>query len=256
MRARQVELYARVLKAYEDPAARERSLATARAETRETLDRFPQVAGLTDDQANRLVELLAQQQLEDNVTVARCIVDPACATPQRALALLDKNARRRLVADLLGPEKADQYEFFQDSLGERRGVTSLRARLADDQILSDADAERLIEALARERQKYVSEMEQAGGRTGTFAAGGSGSVFYRVDAARSGEARQLSRELDSAVVFSERMKNTASRILTAEQMRVFGEMQEDLLTLLRERNREDQMRPISARDPGSRPLGR
>jgi hypothetical protein len=246
-RARQRDAAARLLSQYEDPIGRERLMANARAAQRRSLDRFPQVAGLTDDETNRLVDLLAQQQVEARVKAAQCFVDEACTPPPRASASLDRKAITQQIADFLGPATAERYELYQGTLEERRSVTGLRARLPDNHVLAEADAERLIEVLARERQKYVGEIEQAGGRVRSLGAGGAGSIRYRQVEAGRGEGLRVTVDLESAVDFSERMRSAASQVLTDDQLRVFSEMQDDLLAVLRQRVRAQQMRPTNAR---------
>lgn len=245
-----------LLERYESPTEREKLLADARAQARKNLegDGFPRLAGLTDSETNRLVDLLAQQSVDNNVKAAQCMLEPDCSpTPQQALKVSDKEGNRRQLADLLGPERTERYEQFQGSLGERKGVAAFRTRLPDDQVLASTEVERLIDVLARERQKFVSEVERAGGRSGSFSLAGAGTVFYR-HVEKGQPSRNVvpgfSADLGSAEDYTERMKKSASQVLNAEQMRVFAEMQDELIHVLRQRLRNAQTRPTP---PSPRP---
>jgi len=254
--ARSRRFAADLIAKYEDPIAREKLIASARIQAQRQLDRdgFSRIAGLTSDETNRLTALLAEQTVESNVLAARCTLDPDCMGPRQQVRSPEAEAaRRQQLADALGPDMAERYETFQSSLQERRAVLDLRTRLPDDAMLAKDDAERLIDVLARERQKFVAEIEQGGGTVGSMSIAGGNIVFYRrAERGSRNAVPGFSADLASAEAFSERMKKSAAQVLTSDQMRVFAEMQDELVGTLRQRLRNAQMRPTPRPPPSER----
>lgn len=232
------EYSAKYLKQYDDPREREQLLERAKAEQQYFVGRFPQIAGLSEQDTELLRTALAQVSMQHQVKVARCRLEPGCSRPLET-DFPDGEELREQISAVLGPQVARRYESFRSSLLDRATVTSFRARLDDGQMLSDADTERLVEALADERTQYIKEIEQRGGKVGTFNFDGVAfAVQVRADA-------NVWADVDGATEFSERMRSRASKILSPGQLRVFAELQEDAIYRIRERRGGTEIAKIS-----------
>lgn len=223
------ESSASYLKQYDDPREREQLLERAKAEQQYFVGRFPQIAGLSEQDTELLRTALAQVSMQHQVKVARCRLEPGCSRPLER-DLPGGEELREQISAVLGPQVARRYESFRSSLLDRATVTSFRARLDVGQMLSDADTERLVEALADERMQYMKEIEQGGGKARTFNMSG---VVFAVQARADTSA---GADVDGATQFSERMRSRASKILSPDQLRVFAEVQEDAIYRIRERS--------------------
>jgi hypothetical protein len=99
--------------------------------------------------------------------------------------------------------------------------------------LPDGTAEALISVLAEERQQIHQEAAARGAGMNGFGTG-IGVVFSASDASTP-EA-----QMESAQASSRRMRERAAEVLTPEQLRVFDEMQDELLISLRQQIRQKQ----------------
>lgn len=226
---------ARLLKRYEDPRERDMLLEAAKADQRYVLGRFPQIASLTDEDADQLLNALGQVRLQNSLKVARCLLEPDCTRPRKETEVADSEDTRQQITAVLGPEIALRYEAFRSSSLDRITVTTFRARLGDGQMLGDVDTEHLIEALADERHKYIRELEQRGAKVDTFNYSG---VAFAVPV--PADARYGAVDAKAASDFSERMRRRASQVLSADQLRVFANLQDDVVSQIRERGRDRQ----------------
>ena len=216
----QVELSRRTLKMLTDPAQREGMLLEQKMMMRNMYPRLAQSIGMTNEEADRLFTLLAQQQIDFQEKFARCAVDPNCNERDGGLNQTDPSAQE--IANLLGADRQQQFEAYKNTLMERESVVQLRTRLPDASRLPDERAEALVAALADERQKIHMEAAQRGAGMNGYGTG-VGVVFSASDAATP-EA-----QLESAQANSRRMRARAAEVLDTEQLRVFDEMQEELL---------------------------
>jgi hypothetical protein len=232
IRAARASEGAKLLQRYEDPQEREKLLEEERAEQRRLLGRFPRMMSLTDEETNRLLDVLAQLHLEGQLKVARCVVEPRCSGPQDFSDVpMDRDEAEMRIAAVLGAETARRYDTFQNSVQERLMVTSFRARLDGALMVREEDAERLIEALADERDKYAKELEQRGGKIHRTSISGFPVLV------REGSWKRIVPEVNDAVALGKRQRERASRVLSAEQMRAFDEVQDDVVSMVRERRR-------------------
>jgi hypothetical protein len=188
---------------------------------RNVYPRIERVLGLTPDEHSRFLEMLANQQIEMQENQMRCTLDPAC--DPRTLWNTAGDPRQAMINDFLGPERSEKYATYMNTMGEREAVSQLRSRLPDAQRLSDDSAESLIVALAAERDAMSREDMGRGGMAGYgFGAGmimSSGDTFEE--------------RYESAKRNSQRLRDRAAQYLSAEQLRVFNEMQDETLVSLR-----------------------
>jgi hypothetical protein len=219
----QIELSRRTLKMLADPTQREGMLLEQKVMLRGSYPRLAQAIGLTNEEAERLFTLLAQQQIDFQEKFARCAIDPNCNAQDFSLNQTEPGAQE--IADLLGADRQQQFEAYKNTLMERESVVQLRTRLPDTSRLPDERAEALIAALADERQKIHMEAAQRGAGMNSFGTG-AGMIFSASDAAT------LEAQLESAQANSRRMRTRAAEVLDAEQLRVFDEMQEEIMISL------------------------
>jgi len=227
----QIEESRRTLKMLTDPTQREGMLLEQKVMMRNMYPRLARSIGMTNEESERLFTLLAQQQIDFEEKFARCTVDPNCNMRDAGLNQIDPSAQE--IADLLGADRQQQFEAYKNTLTERESVVQLRTRLSDASRLPDDRAETLIAALADERQKIHMEAAQRGAGMNGFGTG-VGVIFSASDAATP-EA-----QLESAQANSQRMRARAAEVLDAEQLRVFDEMQEELMISLQNQLRRKE----------------
>jgi len=219
----------RTLKTLADPEQRESQQAEYRLTIRNSSPRLVQVVGLSNEEAEQLFTLLAQQQVENDERQSRCIVEPDCNMDE----LTQPDARDRQIADLLGPERQQRYETYKNTRLEREAVDQLQSRLPDAGRLSFEAGEALIAALSTERQKIHMEAAQRG--AGMEGYGSGVGVVFTANDASTPQAR-----FESARANSVRMHERAAEVLNAEQLRVFDDMQDELLISMRNQIRRKE----------------
>lgn len=231
-RKRYLEGEARFLEDIADPARRAELLDQMKLTVRAPLPRVAQHLGLTDDEADRLFTLLAEQQLQAHERQARCVTQPDCN--YRGYAPADAERQQQETNALLGSERHEKFKQFQESMSERQAVTALRSNLPDRAFLNDQRAEELVSALYDERTQFQNEAMQRG--TG-FSGYGTGSGMLYV-----GDQGSLDERIAAARRYSERLRGRAAQVLTAEQAKIFNQSQDELLASLREmlRNQAQQ----------------
>ena len=124
----QIELSRRTLKMLADPTQREGMLLEQKMMMRNTYPRLAQTIGMTNEEAERLFTLLAQQQIDSQERFARCTVDPNCNMQDPVSIQTDPGAQE--IADLLGADRQQQFETYKNTLMERESVVQLRTRLS------------------------------------------------------------------------------------------------------------------------------
>jgi hypothetical protein len=231
MKRLQVEQSRRTLKMLEDPEQREGMIIEFKMGMRNSYPRLAQTIGLSSEETERLFELLALQQMEAQETYARCTVDPGCNVQDGRNFQNDPRAKE--IADLLGADRSQQFDHYKNTLSERESVAHLRSRLSDSSRLPDGTAEALITALADERQRI--HQEAAGRGIGLNGYGTSAGVVFSASNAPTPEA-----QFESAQANSRRMRERAAEVLNGEQLRVFDEMQDELLISLKHQVRQKE----------------
>jgi hypothetical protein len=224
IRKMQAEYSQRFLAELANPDRREELLAERKMMVRNSLPRVDRVIGLTPEEYARFIELSAKQQLDMQEAGARCMADRDCQ--MREFDQVNVSAESREINELLGPERAQKFEQYKNTMGERESVAQLRNRLPDDQRLSNETAESLIKSLADERQSIYQEAAQHGADVSGFGFG-AGMIFT------GGSGGDFETTFEAARQNSQRLRDRAAQVLNAEQMRAFNEMQDETLLSLR-----------------------
>src|SRR5207248_5279876 len=176
---------------------------------------------LTAEQEDQVLSVEAGQTLQGEARRARCSLDPSCNVQSLPI---DLESQQKAIKELLGAEKFDEYERYQQTLYQRLEVRELRSRLDVANVLSDEKAEALIAALYEEVERYAAEAKAMGRQSLWFSSGGMRAAY---DGTRD---PPLDAEvLSSAQEFARRVRDRAAEVLTAEQMRKFEEIQEEQL---------------------------
>jgi hypothetical protein len=208
------------LRQYDDPAQRTSLLKAARAGIESQYSRLKERLRLDPSTFGQFVDLIAEEQLEQQANYFRCLVVATCDTSKVG----PPRDRSSEYLALLGSDGYSQYTAYRDVLPEWQSVVQLRGRLPEANYLKDSDADRLLSALAAERARYSAEAGQAGAKLRGWG-NGTGMVWYSGD---GGAEEQLA----SAIQYSDRMRERAASILTAEQLRAFIQLQEEMLANL------------------------
>jgi len=221
----------RVLRMLENPEEREGMLVETKMMMRNSYPRIAQTIGLSSEESERLFTLLALQQMDAQERYARCTLQPGCNLADGTGFQNDPRAQE--ITELLGADRQQQFESYKNTLMERESVAHLRTRLSDASRLPDASAEALISVLADERQKIHQEAAARGVGMNGFGTG-VGVIFSASDASTA------DAQFASAQANSQRMRERAAEVLTGEQLRVFNEMQDELLISLKHQVRQKE----------------
>jgi hypothetical protein len=205
------------LRQYDDPAQRVAQLRAARGGVEAQYTRFRDRFKLDAHAFEQLVDLMAEDQLEQQATYFRCVVDPACDLSH----VPSPRDRSDELLALLGADDFSNFRKYQGTLTEWQSVVQLRSRLSEANYLRDSDAGRLMKILSDEREKYVSQAAQAGANVNGWG-NGSGTLWYSADGG-------LEEQMASAAQYAERMKGQAAAVLTAEQLRAYVQLQQEML---------------------------
>ena len=209
----------------EHPDQRAAYLREASASHHRTFPRLAGHLGLTDDEADHLADLLAEQQLRILEVRYRCALNPAC--DQFGFGSGYRQAADQELIDLLGPERKKRFDDYREFTQERNQVTRLRGEMPDALRFNDDQAEKLATALGEERRRTVREWEQNGtafaGLTTEF-----GSIYYPES------PQDIEVRLADAREFLERQRKQAAEVLNAKQLEYFSSRQQLFLEQLRE----------------------
>jgi hypothetical protein len=240
MRAAETVFARSFLEQLADPQARADMIAERRMVMRQSYPMLDKALGLTAAEHARLLELFALHQIEMQEKHFRCITDTTCNPHE--LNFDDREQQQQITA-LLGQERAQQFESYRNSIGERESITQMRTRLTDSQRLSDANTEALIAALAEERANISREQAQRGSGVQVISLG-AGMLFSPTEGS-------LESQLAAAQQYSQRLRDRAAAYLNAEQLRVFNEIQDEQLVALRSmlRNKDGYAAVATAADP-------
>lgn len=122
--------------------------------------------GLSPDDTNKLIDLMIDQQMSmaDRGRQGR---DLSLTPEQRTAAWTAQNEKNMNdITALIGPGKIDAYKAYQDTMPARQEVEMLSRQLeANDMVLSKVQRDRMITALAEERQRVPQpKLSESGSR--------------------------------------------------------------------------------------------
>ena len=218
---------------YADPQGRRTLIEEAIVSQRNLKRGIAEKLGLTEEHWQRVLEVLAEQQVENRAAFLRCRADPACKAPFTPEQLADN---RQAVRDVIGEDKYAEYDRHESSMAERRTVAELQRQLMGDLPLTDQHAEELIAALADERAQAVKDMFGDGNKV--VGIDMKNGWAYYVESAPTLEAR-----LATADQYSQRMRDRAATVLSGNQLTRFNQMQDLVLASLREHLARKQAEP-------------
>lgn len=157
--------------------------------------------GLSKEKAEKLIDLLTDQQVAGFGGLPE-FKDPADA---ERYFQEHQRAHEQAISDLIGPDKALALKEYQETLPTRFEVENLARQLADqDAPLSEAQSKQLLDVLLTER-KRVPEPEFVSG----------------MDEKEYAKAANVWKD-----DYDRRVADEASRILNAEQLTAYGEIQQ------------------------------
>jgi len=231
----------------QDPDYREAVRVQQRSNMTRQYPGLAQELGLDPDQADRLFDLLTEQQMLNNEQ-AEMLWDSEGLDPaelqqrqekmqQRWTEIQQKNEAQ--LAAHLGPEKLQTWKEYQSTLGARHQAEHLRTTLASRGVPLDEDASRAVikayaEAQKVEMQEYMN-MARANvasapkaGLTGRLYAVGSSVEMYQ-------------RQIEHTQKRNQRVLEALSPFLTYEQREALQKEQEAELKM-----QEAQMRIMRA----------
>jgi hypothetical protein len=206
---------------YDDPNQRPAMLEEQRSRVRRQYEKLQERLKLNDAEFTQLVTLIAEEQLQLQMNWARCAADPACDTQKPPDRSIDRTQEYQA---MLGSEGAEAFAQYRKTIVEREAVIQLRGRLPDTSFLPDSQAEKLIMALADERERFSQEATTRGAKATSWGTN-LGLLMYTED---SGLTEQYIAE---ATQYSQRLRARAASVLTPAQLAAYVQMQEELLAM-------------------------
>jgi hypothetical protein len=211
---------------WSDPAFRARALQQTKAEVRDWTPDVGSVLRLTAQEEAALIELLAQQRLQTREMNERMrfATEPEQKQIQQSIDALAERHQQEL-ATLLG-SRFGEYGQYARQVPERREVQTLRSKLDEANALSPSQSARLVSAMYEERDSYLQQIrivENFGSYSPQY------PVLAMPDFRADPQARLkfAEEQMERTQEFMSRVRQRASTILSAEQLRRFDEMQEE-----------------------------
>lgn len=205
------------LRQYDDLSLRDALVASARRGFESQYAALRERLKLDPTTFDQLVSLLAEESLEQQASYFRCVVDASC-NPDKLRPPRDRSEE---FLALLGPDGLAQFTSYRDAMPEWQSVVQLRGRLSESQYLRDGDAERLRASLTEARKSFAAGLEQQGARLQGWG-NGSGMLWYAGDGT-------VEQQLASATQYSQALRRQAAALLNAEQLRLFAQLQDEML---------------------------
>jgi hypothetical protein len=220
------EQAAAFLRKYETPEGKAALREEQIARTRTTLAGFEKEPQLDPATLQKVVEEVADRELERRAIISRCALDPSCVTPPGLGELLA--SRTQALKDLLGQEGYNEMQNWGRTESARRSVNGLSARLPSTAPLSSAQSGALVSALAGEREAAMRDFSNDGTHIKGFSNVDRMTLFY-------GDRLPEAARMASAEAYVQRMRASAATVLVGEQLIMFNQMQDELLLDFRRR---------------------
>lgn len=203
-----------------DPEKRAEELRNIRKNYERNFSGLPLALDLTQDEYNRLLDILVEQELRGRDATSGCVPSAGCDI--QSIAASQRQLNRQQLAEFMGSEKAQRYRDYIDNFIEREAVANFRGRLPDSLRLSDIQAEKLTAVLGDERRRMRTEWEQRGTRIAGIQ-GEYGQIFYPAT------AQGVEQRTAEASEFLRRQHERAAEVLTAAQLEAFTQRQQEML---------------------------
>jgi len=214
-RGRDAKEYSRRLA---NPAYRAAELAFMRLQLERQFPDLAAALNLRPDEADRLFDLLARQELRDReyemkVNDEGQVSDEAIAARRRMYQERHQAAEAEQT-ELLGEAKMSEFNLYRNSLGARAQMRELRTMLAEsDYLLRDDQFAPMVSALAAEQLRHRAEREKL------YNGSGNPSNSTPQDVIRYMDQRQALIEQSL-----QRRHQIATRYLDSEQLKRYDEM--------------------------------
>lgn len=228
---RRAEMRAELERRRADPEWQARALVRAKSQVRRQRPDLGAALGLSAQQEEAFVELLARQELQQNeLRESMRFADQGEQSAIRAKseALAQQQEQER--AAQLGSQY-QAFETYSRQQPERQQLRELRSRLDANQPLSESQTARLVDAMYQERESYLQQFSGVANVVG-YSAG-----YPIITSPRSGDAQAQVRFAEEQVArdeaFQSRLRQRAAQILSASQLRRFDELQEEQMLVVR-----------------------
>ena len=178
---------------------------------------------LDADRWERLVRLLAEEDVGRQALSARCLIDEACVRPKFGAY---SREQQQAVIDLIGAKNADKLITFRGHLTQASSLARFQARLGPKLELSSVQIDELANALADEARRTRREIESHGHASGSYSSR-YGTVVFSLD------TDTLEKRMASAAESVDRMRDRAGTLLSGERLTIFNQSQDDSLLIFR-----------------------
>jgi hypothetical protein len=230
-----------------DPEYRQAMLTQQRFSLKQVHPDLARELNVSQEQADRLLELLAEQQLRNMEAPGSF---PSDRTPNEAeMAQLQKDLRQREranraeIAALLGSNGTQQWQDYEDSMGARMRVRQLSSTLDNAGIpLRDDQRQSLRDTLAQLERQAQQERQ-------TLMPPRNFATMTPADRL-TWQEEQIERTAQSYA----RARDSVSHILTTEQLQTYRDLQEQELTMRRAGLRMQRAQIENAADPAASAL--
>jgi hypothetical protein len=235
----------RMLAQLADPMMRAEMLEELKSANRANEHKYVRHLGISEADARRLIDLLANLELAQSEAYARCLLQTRC--DHQSLRSEASAAKQQAITDLLGAEVQQRFDQYMYTDRERQMVSSfLRDKIPASSQLTDEQAEQLVAALADERKSIETEIRQRGLEPHSWSMEGVAFTF-------SGsflEPGNATERLKEGADFNRRIHARAKAILTPPQLAAFEQMQEQatiyLKSMLRRQERDHATQAMKA----------
>lgn len=211
---------------FTDPAQRLEQYARTREGLARTWKTIAMSMQLPEAQLDPLLDVLSTQRLRSDQRRAECQADPQCPPcDPRALEDSLREDRIQNLAGHLGPAWMSRYDAYVYAITERVYMDTLRAHLTGARALGDAEAERLVLALADERRQFIAHAAALGKRVKV---GGAGFNVQEFDGDSEPPPFGPSN-WEMTAEFNARIDRVAAAHLQPAQLAAFQSMQKERL---------------------------
>jgi hypothetical protein len=210
----------RTLAQLSDPMMRAEMLEEWKEANRANEHKYVRHLGISEADARRLIDLLANLELAQSEAYARCLLQTRC--DHEALGNETSAARQLAITDLLGADVQQRFDQYVYTGVERNLVSSfLHDKVPSASRLTDEQTEQLISALAEERKTVEAEIRQKGSEPLLLPMEGVAFAF----AGNVYEHGNYAARLKEGAEYNRRIHARAKAILTPPQLAAFEQMQ-------------------------------
>jgi hypothetical protein len=177
------------------------------------------VLAMTEAEAQDALAFLADQELRESADVAKALQSGSVD-----LAAVHERQEREL-AEKLGAERVQKFNAYREGIPDRSQVGSFRARLRENDMLTDAQAASLAAVLQEDREQYAKELEGQFGSNGTTVVQTLYGRLLVTNHSGSDEDAQERQLIEQAETYVRRAHDRAAGLLTMSQLHAFEEFQ-------------------------------